>query len=425
MPLLLKDVTRLVTCRAKTPFPKKGKSLSDVSPEKNTNLFLNNKRIEFIGGSKELSAYLRQSDIKNYDEIDCKNKTVMPGFVDSHTHMVFAGERENEYEERIKGATYQQIAAKGGGILSTVRAVRRASKATLLELAEKRLYNFVRYGTTTLEAKSGYGLDFSNELKLLNVINELAKKNKYSLDIIPTFLGAHAVPPEVGKEEYLQLVLYKMIPEIARRQLAVFIDVFCEKGYFNRKETEEILDSGKRFGLVPKLHTDQFNSIGGIPAAIKQSAISVDHLEVTNTEDIKALSEYNSGKQNYMMATMLPGVSYFLDISYPPAREMIENKVPVALATDFNPGSCMTENLQFIMSLASSKLKMSVEEIINAVTYNGACAVYMQDTVGSIEVGKQADVLVFDMKDYKELVYHFGVNMIEYVIKKGKVIHKA
>lgn len=425
MPLLLKDVSRLITCRAKGTLPKKGKQLSDVAPEKNTNVFLKNKIIDFIGSSRELTAYLRKNSIKDFDEIDCKNKTVLPGFVDSHTHLVFAGEREKEYEMRIKGATYQQIAAKGGGILNTVKAVRRASKGTLIKLAEKRLKNFVRYGTTTLEAKSGYGLDYSNEIKLLQVIKELAKKNKFSLDIIPTFLGAHAVPPEINKHEYIQLILYKMIPEISRKQMAVFIDVFCEKGYFNKKETEEIFDSGRRFGLVPKLHTDQFNSIGGISAAINQSAISVDHLEALSKEDIKALSEHNSHKQHYMMATMLPGVSYFLDISYQPARELIENNVPVALATDFNPGSCMTENLQFIMSLASSKMKMNVEEIINAVTYNGACALYLQDKVGSIEKGKQADMLVFDMKDQNELVYHFGVNMIEYVIKKGKVIHKT
>jgi imidazolonepropionase len=425
MSLLLKDVSRLITCRAKDSLPKKGKQLSDIGQEKNTNVFLRNSIIEFIGSSKELSAFLRQNNISDPEEINCKNKTVLPGFVDSHTHFIFAGERENEYEMRIKGATYQEIAAKGGGILSTVKAVRRASKGTLRKLGEKRLKNFVRYGTTTLEAKSGYGLDFSNELKTLQVINELAKKNKYSLNIIPTFLGAHAVPPEISKEEYIQLVLYKMIPEIGRNQLAVFIDVFCEKGYFNKKETGEILNSGRKFGLLPKLHTDQFNSIGGISAAIKNSAISVDHLEVTSPEDIKALAEYNSGRTNYMMATILPGVSYFLDIPYSPAREFIQNKVPVALATDFNPGSCMTENLQFIMTLASTKLKMSAEEIINAVTYNGACAIYKQDKVGSIETGKQADVLIFDMKDHKELVYHFGVNMINYVIKKGKVIYKS
>lgn len=425
MSLLLKDVSRLITCRAKDSLPKKGKQLSDIGQEKNTNVFLRNNIIEFIGSSKDLSAFLRQNKISDPEEINCKNKTVLPGFVDSHTHFVFAGERENEYEMRIKGATYQEIASKGGGILNTVKAVRRASKSDLRKLAEKRLKNFVTYGTTTIEAKSGYGLDFSNELKTLQVINELAKKNKYSLDIIPTFLGAHAVPPELSKEEYIQLVLYKMIPEIGRNQLAVFIDVFCEKGYFNKKETEEILSSGRKFGLLPKLHTDQFNSIGGISAAIKNSAISVDHLEITTHEDIKALSEYNSGKQKYMMATMLPGVSYFLDIPYSPARNFIEHKVPVALATDFNPGSCMTENLQFIMTLASTKLKMSVEEIINAVTYNGACAIYKQDVLGSIETGKQADMLIFDMKDHKELVYHFGVNMIDYVIKKGRVIYKS
>lgn len=425
MPLLLKNVSQLVTCRAKNHLPKKGKQLSDIGLLRNTNLVISKGKIDFIGDRKSLSKHLQKSGQEITNEIDCSGKTVMPGFVDSHTHFVFAGERESEYEMRIAGATYQEIAAKGGGILNTVKAVRRASKATLIELGESRLKNFVRYGTTTLEAKSGYGLDFSNEMKILTVINELAAKNKYGLDIIPTFLGAHAVPPEISKEEYLQLVLYKMIPEISRRQLAVFIDVFCEKGYFNKSETIEILSSGKQFGLIPKLHTEQFNVIGGIDAAIKESAISVDHLEVIDGNGIKALSEYNSDKKNYMMATMLPGVSYFLDIRYQPAKELISNNVPVALATDFNPGSCMTENLQFIISLASSKLKMKAEEIINAVTYNGACAIYKQDKVGSIDTGKQADILVMDMKNYKELVYHFGVNTIQYVIKKGKIVFRG
>lgn len=399
--------------------------MSDIGVEKNTSLLLNGNTIDFIGSEKDLIKHIKTHKVKVSQEIDCAGKTVMPGFVDSHTHFIFAGEREDEYEMRIKGATYQEVAKAGGGILSTVKAVRRASKAELKALGEKRLTNFISYGTTTIEAKSGYGLDYNNELKLLQVINDLAKENKYSLDIIPTFLGAHAVPPEISKQEYIQMIMYKMIPEISRRQLAVFIDVFCEKGYFSKSETKEILSSGKQFGLIPKLHTDQFNSIGGINAAISETAISVDHLEVINSNDIKALSEYNSGNKNYMMATLLPGVSYFLDISYQPARELIVSNVPVALATDFNPGSCNTENIQFIMSIASSKLKMSVEEIVTAVTYNAACAINKQDVLGSISEGKQADILVFDMKNHKELVYHFGVNMLSYVIKKGKVIYKA
>jgi imidazolonepropionase len=398
--------------------------MSDIGVEKNCSVLLKDDTIDFIGTEKDLLKHIKANSLKISREIDCSGKTVMPGFVDSHTHFIFAGEREDEYEMRIRGATYQEIANAGGGILSTVKALRRASKAELKELGETRLNNFVKYGTTTVEAKSGYGLDFKNELKSLQVINDLAKNNKYSLDIIPTFLGAHAVPPELSKQEYLQLILYKMIPEIARRQLAVFIDVFCEKGYFTKSETKELLSSGRKFGLIPKLHTDQFNSIGGIDAAIAESAISVDHLEVITSKDINSLSEYNTVKNNYMMATLLPGVSYFLDISYQPARELIEKKVPVALATDFNPGSCNTENLQFIMSLASSKLKMSAEEIITAVTHNAACALYKQERLGSISTGKQADVLIFDMKNHKELVYHFGVNMLSYVIKKGKVIYK-
>jgi imidazolonepropionase len=315
---------------------------------------------------------------------------------------------------RIKVSSYEEIAKAGGGISSTVKNVRKESKDVLIKLAEKRLKNFIKYGTTTLEAKSGYGLDFKNEIKMLEVINELNEKNKYNIDILPTFLGAHSVPKEITKNEYIDLICYQLIPYIAKNKLAKFQDVFCEKNYFDAKETERILSTGAKFGLIPKLHSDQFNSIGGVDVAIKLNAISIDHLEVLKSNDIKKLKNKN------IIATLLPGASYFLDVPYQPARELINNNVPVALATDFNPGSCMTENLQIIMSLASLKLKMSAEEIINAVTINAAYALFMQNKIGSIEKGKQADVLIFDFPSYKDLIYHFAVNQIENVFKKGK-----
>jgi len=413
MSYLIKDITNLVTCRNLTGIPKKGKVQSDIGLIKNGNVFIDNGKIEFAGNSVSLKKFLKRKN-NNYEIIDGKNKTVMPGFIDSHTHLVFAGSRSDEYEMRIKGSSYEEIAKAGGGISSTVNNVRKETKGILIKLVEKRLKNFIKYGTTTLEAKSGYGLDLKTEIKILEVINELNKKNIYNIDILPTFLGAHSVPKDLTKSEYIDLICYQLIPYIANKKLAIFQDVFCEKNYFNANETERILSTGVKFGLIPKLHTDQFNSIGGVEVAIKLNAISIDHLEVLKLKEIIKLQNKN------IIATLLPGASYFLDVPYQPARELINNNVPVALATDFNPGSCMTENLQIIMSLASLKLKMSAEEIINAVTINAAYALFMQNKIGSIETGKQADLLIFDFPSYKDLIYHFAVNQIENVFKKGK-----
>jgi imidazolonepropionase len=414
MATLIRNITNLVTCRNTARKPKSGKRQSDIGLIKNGYLMYEKDKIIFSGSFAELRRYLKTAPVKIKCEIDSYGKTVMPGFIDTHTHLVFAGSRANEYEMRISGRTYEEIAAAGGGIKSTVKAVRKASEDYLKVISKKRLSNFLMAGTTTLEAKSGYGLDKENEIKMLEVINEIGKNNTYGQDIYPTFLGAHAVPPGYSKKEYIDLICYEMIPEIAKRKLAVFIDVFCEKNYFSPAETDRILSTGAKFGLIPKLHTDQFNSIGGIDIAIKNHAVSVDHLEVLKAKDIKKLSEY--GKT---VATLLPGVSYFLDIPYPPARKLIENNVPVAIATDFNPGSCMTENIQMIMSFASVKMRMSAEEIINAATINAAYAIFSQDKIGSLEPGKQADILIFDFPSYKDLIYNFANNRLETVIKKG------
>lgn len=420
MIILLKNIKELVTCRWQNAFPKKGKDQNDIGLIKSGTVVLNNDSIVFAGKQSGLKNFLNKEKIKPDIEIDCAKNVVMPGFIDSHSHFVFAGSRENEYEMKIAGKTYEEIAKAGGGIISTVKAVRKSSERQLLESGEKRIRNFFQHGVTTLEGKSGYGLDFKNEIKILKILNKLNRSNSYNVDIIPTFLGAHAFPAGKTRDAYINEIMFEMIPYIAQKKLARFIDAFCEKGYFNAEETEKILLQGKKFGLIPKLHTDQFNSIGGIQAAIDVNAISVDHLEVLDDEDIKKISKYNSGEQ-FMIAALLPGVSYFLDINYQPARKLIGNNVPVALATDFNPGTCMTENIQIIMSLASRMLKMSSEEIINAVTINSAFALNMQNQIGSIEENKQADLLIFDMNSYKELVYNFAVNRISYIIKKGKV----
>jgi imidazolonepropionase len=416
---LIKDITQLITCRNKSYNPKCGKEQSDIGLIKNGNIFINGGNIEYVGKSDALKKFLKKNGKKNFKVIDGKNKTVMPGFIDSHTHLIFSGSRANEYEMRISGSTYEEIAKAGGGISVTVNSVRKTSRKVLFDISEARLINFVKNGTTTIEGKSGYGLDTRNEIKMLEVLNDLNNKNKFGLDILSTFLGAHSIPPEMSKRNYIELVCYDMVPRIAKKRLARFIDVFCEKGYYSAKESQQVLSIGSKFGLIPKMHTDQFNSIGGIDTAVNVNAVSVDHLEEIEFTDIKKLE----GKR--IIATLLPGVSYYLDITYQPARKLVENNVPVALATDFNPGSCMTENIQGIMSLASLKLKMSAEEIINAVTINAAFALFLQDKIGSIETGKQADLLIFDFDSYKDLLYHFGINQLQTVFKKGKRIYSS
>ena len=410
MNLLIENASQIVTCHTNGRRFKAGKYQSQVGLLENQSIYIENGLIKWIG--RKLPPALRKKNVK---KIDARGKTVMPGFIDSHTHLVFAGDRANEYSMRIKGATYEEIAKAAGGILSTVKAVRKASKDELKRLAKNRISSSISFGVTTIEAKSGYGLDAKNEIKMLEVIKEL--KKEIPIDMYATFLGAHAFPKDRSREDYIDEILYEMIPQISKSGLASFIDAFCEKNYFTPKETEKIFRQGIKFGLVPKLHTNQFYSVGGIQTAIKCSAISVDHLEVMKPGDINAL------KGTGTIACLLPGVSYFLDISYAPARKLIESKIPVALATDFNPGSCMTENIQLIMSMAVQKLKMNIEETINAVTINGAASLGISDKTGSIEAGKRGDVVIFDVKNYRDILYHFGVNGAVKVIKRGNVIN--
>lgn len=426
MAILIKDIKQLVTCKNNSRFPKSGKKQSDIGLIENGNVFIEKDKISFAGNNSGLKKFLATNKSARYEIIDASSKVIMPGFIDSHTHFVFAGSRENEYEMRLSGKSYEDIAKAGGGILSTVKAVRNTPKDKLKKIAESRLKKFVSYGTTTIEGKSGYGLDLGNEIKILEIMKELNEDNKYSLDIVSTFLGAHSIPPDKNKKDYVREICLNMISIISKGKLAEFIDIFVEENYFDVKDAGEIFSMGLKYGMIPKLHTDQFNSIGGIDAAIKYNAASVDHLEVLKSNDILKLVKNNKNKsKRKIIATILPGVSYFLNIPYAPARELIKNSIPVALATDFNPGSCMTENLQMIMSLASLKLKMKAEEIINAVTINAAFALNMEDKIGSIEKGKQADLLVFDLPSYKYLIYNFGVNNLETVYKKGKVVYKA
>lgn len=418
MNILIKNAGEIVTCGGKN-LPKSGIDLHDLRILNNQNILICGEKISFIGSDNGLLDFIESAGVEVHREINAEGRVVMPGFVDSHTHFVFAGNRENEYEMRLAGKSYQEIAAAGGGIMSTVECVRKASAQELVEISEEKLGRFFSYGTTTIEGKSGYGLDRENELKMLFVLNELKHSNRFGMDIKATFLGAHAVPPGIEKDEYVSQICSDMIPEIAKSNLADYIDIFIEEGYFNADDADKILARGREHGLQVRTHIDQFTSMGGTEISLKHGAVSLDHLEVMSEADIQRLSAHNAVSPRKAQAGLLPGVSYFLGIPYAPARKLIEAGVPVLIATDFNPGSSMSQNIQMMMSLASTQMKMSAEEIISAVTINPAYSLGMESTVGSIEEGKQADILIFDMPSYKYLTYNFGLNNLEYVIKKG------
>jgi imidazolonepropionase len=342
---------------------------------------------------------------------------VTPGFIDSHTHLLFAGTREEEFELRIRGATYQEIAARGGGIKSTVEKTRRASKEELIAAGKKNLDRMLSLGTTTAEAKTGYGLSTKEEIKMLEALQALSRA--HPLEIVPTFLGAHEIPPEYAgkKEEYVRLVIEEMIPAVAEKKLAVFCDVFCEKGVFSLEESRRILEAAKRYGMLPKLHADELTPLGGAELAAEVGAVSADHLLFISEKGMEAMAEKG------VIATLLPGTAFFLFMGrYAPARRMIAKGVTVALATDFNPGSCMTESLPLITTLACTQMRMTPAEALLGVTLNAAKALRREKEIGSLEPGKQADFVILDVPDYRHLSYHFGVNHVEKVIKKGRLI---
>jgi imidazolonepropionase len=412
MKTLLYRASQVLTCKPANGKFKRKNELNDVGLKEDFSLVLEDDLISDIASSKDF-------DFSKFDLIiDCRNKVILPGLIDSHTHLIFSGSRADEFEMRVAGLSYEEIAEKGGGINRTVLATRNSSKDELKNLADERIKNAIRFGVTTLEVKSGYGLDYETELKMLEVVNELNKNSNYEL--IPTFLGAHTIPSEFKdkRSEYLKLITKKLLPEISKKNLAKYCDVFLEKTAFSLEESKLILESARMNGLELKVHCDQFNSLGGVKLGIDLNVKSLDHLEMITASDIKLLSKTD------IVATILPGVSYFLKIRYAPVREMIDNGCIIAIATDFNPGSCTSQNLPLMMNIATLYNGMKLNETINSVTINAAYSLGLENKLGSIEVGKQADLLILNTNDYKNLVYYFGSTFTQTVIKRGKIIYE-
>ena len=351
------------------------------------------------------------------ESIDCNGKLVTPGFVDAHTHPVYVDGRENEFMSRLAGASYQEIAKEGGGINSSIAAVRNATEIELYDRVIKRMDKFIKMGTTTLEAKSGYGLDTESELKSLRVLDHL--NSVHEIDIVSTFLGAHAIPPEFNGDSngYITLLCKEMIPAVAEQGIAKFCDVFCEEGYFNVNDSRKILQTATQHSLIPRLHADEFTDSGAASFAAEIGAISADHLMEVNDQGIKDMARAG------VIAILLPGTTFFLgDHSYAPARKMISGGINVALATDFNPGSCHIQSMPFIISLACLFLDLTIDEALKAATWTGACALNVEENVGSIEVGKKADLIIWDLDTPEEIPYNVASVPIQNVIKNGKLV---
>ena len=376
----------------------------------------------------EIAAVGRSSEIERAagpqaERIDARGRVVMPAFVDAHTHPVFAGTREDEYEMRALGRAYQEIAARGGGIRSTVRKTRAASEQELFEMALPRARWFLEHGTATIEAKSGYGLTVEDELKILRVIRRLGSETP--LETVPTFLGAHEIPDEyrgdagqgVSREDYIRLVIEEMLPRVAAEGLALYADIFCESHVFTTEESRRVLGRAKELGLGLRLHAEQLSLSGGGKLAAELEAATADHLEWIDEEGIETL------KQAGVLAVLLPGAVFNLGLSrYAPARAMIEAGLGLVLATDFNPGSSPTPSMQMALSIACAQMRMTPAEAITAATFNAACSLGLGSRLGSIEPGKQADIVVFDCGDYRQIPYFFGINHVSVVIKKGRVV---
>jgi imidazolonepropionase len=394
--------------------------LSNLGIVKDGALLIRDGRIAAAGSRAKVEA-LAEAHLA--EKLDVSGRVILPGFIDSHTHLVHAASRAEEYELKIAGASYEEIARKGGGILNSVKKLRAATSEALKGRALAALREFAAHGTTTVEAKSGYGLDVSSELKILGLHQEL--KREQPLKIVSTFLGAHVVPAEYrstpdGPQRYVALLMKRLIPEVAERRLAEFCDVFCDRGAFTRAQSEQVLEAGKRHGLIPRLHAEQLTRTGATQLAVQLGAASCDHLEQVNKADLRALAKSKT------VASLLPGCDFHLGLKqYAPARGLIKAGAIVALATDYNPGTSPTLSMPMILSLACAQLRMTPAEGITAATINAAYALRREKQIGSLEVGKLADIAIFDVEDYREIPYYFGMNKCWMTIKGGEIVSHA
>jgi len=411
--LLVTNIGQLATPRGKKPLS--GEKMSGLRTIRNAAMAIDRGIITAVGQQEKV---LREYTAKR--RMDARGRLVTPGFVDPHTHMVFAGSREHEFEMRCRGASYKEIALAGGGILSTVLATREAPEDELFEQSLPRLRRCLDFGTTTVEIKSGYGLDTRTELKMLRVIDRLRRATP--LDVVSTFLGAHEVPDEYrsDREGYVRLLVEEMIPEVAKSGLAEFADIFTEEHVFDIAQSRRILRAAKDAGFKLKLHADEIVSLGGAELAAEMDAVSADHLGAISAKGVKTLARSDT------VAVLLPGTTFFINLEeYAPADRLKEAGVPIALSTDCNPGSSTTESMQIIQTLACLYLGMTPAEALTASTLNAACAIDRADLVGTLEPGKQADLVVWDCDDYRAIAYHYGVNLARTVLKKGKVVAGA
>ncbi|WP_420798603.1 imidazolonepropionase [Paenibacillus beijingensis] len=416
--IYIRNASQVVTVAGASDTPKTGDDMGQLHVIENGGVVLEGETIRFVGSDKEAQHYVdsKAADGDEVTVIDASGKLVTPGLVDPHTHVVFAGSREFELDLRLKGATYMDILNAGGGILYSTARTREASEAQLVEETRKRLDRFLAHGVTTVEAKSGYGLRLEDELKQLRAARVL--NEEHPVDLVSTFMGAHAVPPEYKGDPsaFVRLVTEEMIPAVARERLAEYCDVFCEEGVFTPEQSRSILEAGKKWGLKPKIHADEIVPYGGAELAAEIGAVSAEHLLRASDEGIRAMAEAG------VIAVLLPGTAFFLMTKPANARAMIAAGVPVALSTDRNPGSCPTESLPFIMNLACLSMRMTPAEVLTACTINAAHAIGRADRIGSIEAGKQADIVLFDAPNYMYLQYHYAVNLVDTVIKKGRPV---
>jgi len=414
--LLITGAAQLLTLRGEVP--RRGCSLSKLGLVKDGALLVREGEILAVGPRAQVE---KHAAARQAEKLDVGGRVVLPGFVDSHTHLIHATSRAEEYELKIQGASYEEIARKGGGILNSAKKLRAATADALKRRARAALQEFASYGTTTVEAKSGYGLDVASELRILGLHRELNAEQP--LEIVSTFLGAHTVPAEFrglpgGAQRYIRLLVEQLLPEIVNERLAVFCDVFCDRGAFTRKESAQILIEGKLHGLAPRIHAEQLSHTGATQLAVQLEAASCDHLEQVNAADIRALAKSRT------VATLLPGCDFHLGLKrYAPARKLIEAGAIVALATDYNPGTSPTMSMPMILSLACSQLRMTPAEAIAAATINAAFALRREKRIGSLEAGKQADLAVFEVEDYREIPYYFGMNRCWMTMKRGEIVY--